>query len=161
MKTPIQYPKSAGMPASHLPFSPAIRVGDLIFISGQASVDATGKIIPDTFEGEMRRSIDNLKKAVEGAGSDLRHVVQTRNYVRDPANIARYNELYREYFSGAVSHAHDHHQLPAPLAAVRGRVHRGRARVITKRRGPGIWGLSAGESPRIAPAWRRQTQTLC
>jgi 2-iminobutanoate/2-iminopropanoate deaminase len=99
MKTPIQYPKSAAMPASPLPFSPAIRVGDLIFVSGQASVDATGKIVPDTFEGEVRRSLDNLRKVVEGAGSDLRHVVQTRNYVRDPANLARYNELYREYFS--------------------------------------------------------------
>ena len=61
--------------------------------------DAGGKIIPDTFEGEFRRSLDNLKKVLEGAGSDLRHVVQTRNYVRDPANLARYNELYREYFS--------------------------------------------------------------
>ncbi|HYD84501.1 MAG TPA: RidA family protein, partial [Opitutus sp.] len=32
-------------------------------------------------------------------GSDLSHVVQTRNYVRDDANLTRYNELYREYFS--------------------------------------------------------------
>jgi 2-iminobutanoate/2-iminopropanoate deaminase len=87
------------MPASHLPFSPAIRVGDLIFVSGQASVDATGQLVPDTFEGEFRRSIENMKKILEGAGSDLRHVVQTRNYIRDPANVARYNELYREYFS--------------------------------------------------------------
>jgi len=36
---------------------------------------------------------------LESAGSDLKHVIQTRNYVRDPANVARYNELYREYFS--------------------------------------------------------------
>jgi 2-iminobutanoate/2-iminopropanoate deaminase len=99
MKTPLQYPRTDGMPASHLPFSPAIRVGDLIFVSGQASVDATGQLVPDTFEGEFRRSIENMKKILEGAGSDLRHVVQTRNYIRDPANVARYNELYREYFS--------------------------------------------------------------
>ena len=33
------------------------------------------------------------------SGSDLAHVVQTRNYVRDPANVARFNEIYREYFS--------------------------------------------------------------
>ena len=99
MKTTIQYPRTEGMPTSHLPFSPAVRVGDLIFVSGQASVDATGKIVPDTFEGEFRRSIENMKKVLEGAGSDLKHVVQTRNYIRDPANVARYNELYREYFS--------------------------------------------------------------
>jgi len=98
MSIPIQYPKNPDTPVSHLPFSPAARVGDLIFVSGQASVDATGKIVPDTFEGEFRRSMENLRKVVESAGSDLRHVVQTRNYVRDPANVARYNELYREYF---------------------------------------------------------------
>ena len=40
-----------------------------------------------------------MKKVLESADSDLKHVVQTRNYVRDPANVARYNELYREYFS--------------------------------------------------------------
>ena len=99
MSTQIQYPKNPDTPVSHLPFSPATRVGDLIFVSGQASVDATGKIVPDTFEGEFRRSVENLRKVLESAGSDLRHVVQTRNYVRDPANVARYNELYREYFS--------------------------------------------------------------
>ena len=99
MSATIQYPKTSDTPVSHLPFSPAVRVGDLIFVSGQASVDATGAIIQDTFEGEVRRSMENLRKIVEAAGSDMKHVVQTRNYVRDPANVARYNELYREYFS--------------------------------------------------------------
>ena len=99
MSMQIEYPKKPGTPVSHLPFSPAVRVGDLIFVSGQASVDATGKIVPDTFEGEFRRSVENLRQVLEDAGSDLKHVVQTRNYVRDPANVVRYNELYREYFS--------------------------------------------------------------
>jgi 2-iminobutanoate/2-iminopropanoate deaminase len=87
------------MPTSSRPFSPAVRVGNLIFVSGQASVDLSGAIVPDTFEGEVRRSFDNLRKIVEGAGSDLRHVIQTRNYVRDPAKVGRFNELYLEYFS--------------------------------------------------------------
>lgn len=95
----VSYPRDAGTPVSHLPFSPAVRVGDLIVVSGQASVDVAGNIVQDTFEGEMRRSIDNLRKVLESAGSDLAHVVQTRNYVRDPANVARFNEIYREYFS--------------------------------------------------------------
>ncbi len=98
MSTTIQYPRDQNTPVSHLPFSPATRVGDLIFVSGQASVDEKGAIVQDTFEGEFRRSVENLRKVLESAGSDLQHVVQTRNYVRDPANVARYNELYREYF---------------------------------------------------------------
>ncbi|MFN5560693.1 MAG: RidA family protein [Opitutaceae bacterium] len=99
MSTSVSYPIAKDTPVSHLPFSPAVRVGDLIFVSGQASVDASGKIIPDTFEGEFRRSVENLRKVLETAGSDLKHVIQTRNYVRDAANVVRYNELYREYFS--------------------------------------------------------------
>ena len=43
--------------------------------------------------------VENLRKVLETAGSDLKHVIQTRNYVRDAANVPRYNELYREYFS--------------------------------------------------------------
>jgi len=99
MSTNVTYPVDRDTPVSHLPFSPAVRVGDLIFVSGQASVDATGKIISDTFEGEFRRSVENLRKVLETAGSDLKHVVQTRNYVRDADEVPRYNELYREYFS--------------------------------------------------------------
>lgn len=98
-KTAVSYPKDQNTPVSHLPFSPAVRVGDLIFVSGQASVDATGKIVPDTFEGEMRRSIENLRKVLEAAGSGLAHVIQTRNYVRDGEELSKFNAIYREYFT--------------------------------------------------------------
>jgi 2-iminobutanoate/2-iminopropanoate deaminase len=95
----VTYPRNVNTPTSHLPFSPAVVIGDLILVSGQASVDPTGKIIGDTFEGEFRRSVENLRQVLEAAGSDLAHVVQTRNYVRDAADVPRYNELYREYFT--------------------------------------------------------------
>ena len=94
----IEYPAAPDTPRSHLPFSPCTRVGDLIFVSGQASVDATGQIISDSFEGEVRRSIENLRKVLEDSGSDLAHVVQTRNYVRDDADLALFNQIYPEYF---------------------------------------------------------------
>jgi len=99
MKPAVTYPRDPATPVSHLPFSPAVRVGDLIFVSGQASVDAKGQIVPDTFEGEFRRSVENLQKVLRGAGSDLAGVIQTRNYVRDPEDVATFNKLYREYFS--------------------------------------------------------------
>ena len=95
----IEYPRAEGSPTSHLPFSPAVRWGDLIFVSGQASVDAKGAIVPDTFEGEFRRSVENMRAVLLGAGSDLSHVMQVRSYIRDPANVAEYNKLYREYFT--------------------------------------------------------------
>jgi len=95
----VSYPRNADTPTSHLPFSPSVCFGDLIFISGQASVDASGKIVSDTFEGEFRRSIENVRKVLAAAGSDLAHVIQTRNYVRDAEDVPLYNQLYREYFS--------------------------------------------------------------
>lgn len=95
----VTYPREPDTPVSHLPFSPCVRVGDLIFVSGQASVDADGKIVSDTFEGEFRRSIENVQKVLAAAGSDLAHVVQVRSYVRDAEEVVLYNQLYREYFS--------------------------------------------------------------
>jgi 2-iminobutanoate/2-iminopropanoate deaminase len=86
-------------PTSHLPFSPAIRAGDFVFVSGQASVDATGAIVVDTFEGEFRRSLDNVKKVLAAANLELRDVVQVRSYLANQSDLAQYNQLYREYFS--------------------------------------------------------------
>ena len=94
----VSYPRLPGTPTSHLPFSPSVVVGDLIFVSGQASVDQEGNIVSDSFEGEFRRSVENVRRVLEAAGSDLAHVVQTRNYVRDPEDLPLYNQLYREYF---------------------------------------------------------------
>jgi len=98
-KSSVEVIAAPGVPVSHLPFSPALRVGDLVFVSGQASVDASGKIVNDTFENEFRRSIENVRLVLKGAGLDLKHIVQLRSYVDDPADLPAYNTLYREYFS--------------------------------------------------------------
>lgn len=95
----IDYRKKAGGGASPLPFSPAVVAGNLMFVSGQASTDNDGAIVADTFEGEFRRSMENLRTILREAGSDLHHVVQVRAYVRDPAQLGLYNQLYREYFA--------------------------------------------------------------
>jgi 2-iminobutanoate/2-iminopropanoate deaminase len=97
--TEVTYPKLSDTPTSHLPFSPVIRAGDFVFVSGQASVDASGQIVSDTFEGEFRRSVENLKKVLEAADCSLADVIQTRNYVRDASDVVEYNKLYREYFT--------------------------------------------------------------
>jgi 2-iminobutanoate/2-iminopropanoate deaminase len=94
---PVQ-PGDLGLPATPLPFSLATQVGELLFVSGQASVDDTGAIVSGTFEEEFRRSLENLKRILEAAGSGLDRVVQVRSYIRDPANGPLYNRLYREYF---------------------------------------------------------------
>ena len=94
----VRHPVDADTPVSHLPFSPCVVVGNLVFVSGQASVDAQGKIVSDSFEGEFRRSVENMRAVLKTAGCDLSDVVQTRNYVRDDSDLAEYNRLYTEYF---------------------------------------------------------------
>ena len=89
----------AGIPKSHLPFSPGIISGDYLFVSGQASVDDNGAIVNDTFEGECRRSFENLKRIVEAAGATLDDAVQVRNYVGKQEYLAEFNAIYREYFN--------------------------------------------------------------
>ncbi|WP_417311033.1 RidA family protein [Devosia sp.] len=85
---------------SNLPFSPAFIAGDLMFVSGQASVDReTGAIVSGSFEEEMRRSIENLKAILEAGGLSLDHVVNVKAYVAEEADLALYNQIYPEYFS--------------------------------------------------------------
>lgn len=79
-------------------FRPFVRAGDLVFVSGQASVDEDGQIVPGTFEQEMRRSIENVERVLAHAGLDLWDVVKVGCYVQDPADIPEFNRIYPEYF---------------------------------------------------------------
>src|SRR5688572_16297771 len=97
---PIEVVRGPDVPATHLPFSPAIKAGGFVFVSGQASVDAkTGQVISDTFENEFRRSMDNLTRILTAAGADLKHVVQVRAHLKNAEDFPEYNRLYREYFT--------------------------------------------------------------
>ena len=87
------------MPVSPLPFSPAVEAGGFVFISGQASVDKNGKIITDSFENECRRSFENVGSILKAAGLSFQDVLQVRNYVANQDDLARFNEIYKEYFS--------------------------------------------------------------
>lgn len=87
-----------GTPEPRL-LSSATRAGGFIFLSGQGSVDlVAGKFIEDTFEGELRRTMENVQTVLRAAGADLSHVLRVGAYLRDESDLARYNELYLEYF---------------------------------------------------------------
>jgi 2-iminobutanoate/2-iminopropanoate deaminase len=95
----IEYPVGPEIASTHLPFSPATKVGNLIFVSGQASTDhLTGALISDTFENEFRRSMENLRRILRACGVDLDQVCSAKCYLKNGADWERYNELYREYF---------------------------------------------------------------
>ena len=84
---------------SVLPFSPAIKAGDFVYVSGQASVDReNGSVIEGTFEEEMRRSIENLEVILVEAGLTLDNVINIKSYVADQKDLKEYNKIYPEYF---------------------------------------------------------------
>ena len=83
-----------------LPFSHAVRAGNTIYASGQASVDLdTGEIIPGTFAEEFARSLSNLLTVLRAAGCGIADIVKVGCYVRRDEDLPEFNRLYREHFS--------------------------------------------------------------
>lgn len=87
------------VPRSHLPFSPAVRAGDFVFVSGQASVDDTGAYVEGDFAGELERSMRNVERILAAAGATMDDVVQVRAYLGDMAYREEFNRLYPQYFT--------------------------------------------------------------
>ena len=85
--------------SSHLPFSSAVEANGFVFVSGQASVDDKGVVVPGTFDEEMRRSFANVESILASTGLTLRDVVRVTSYLHDADDGSRYNELYGEYFT--------------------------------------------------------------
>ena len=88
-----------GVIESPLPFSPGIRAGDFVFVSGMASADENGKLIPDTFVNEARRTYRNVEKVLNAAGLDFSRVVQVRCYLSNKSDWDEHNRIYREFFT--------------------------------------------------------------
>lgn len=84
------------------PYSQAIKVNGLLFVSGQVSIDAkTNEFLPGDIAQQTQRVLDNLKAIVESAGSKLGHVVKTTVYLKNMSDFAAMNEVYGKYFSAA------------------------------------------------------------
>jgi 2-iminobutanoate/2-iminopropanoate deaminase len=79
--------------------SQAQRVGDLIFVSGQASIDLNGEIVAGDFEAQARQSIENLSKVLKAGGSNLDKLVKVTIYVTDISKFDVVMKLRQEYFS--------------------------------------------------------------
>lgn len=87
---------------SKSPLSQAVKIGNMLFISGQVPVDSkTMKVISEEFPEQARYVLENLKKILENAGSSLPKVVKTTVFLTDMGRFQEMNEIYREYFQEA------------------------------------------------------------
>ena len=83
------------------PYSQAILIDGLLFISGQIPIDpSTGKLIDGTFEEKTRRVLENVKAIIEAAGGTLDDVVKVTVYLKDIGKFSDFNKVYSEYFKG-------------------------------------------------------------
>ncbi len=83
------------------PFSPAVRVGSLIFLSGQIGTDASanGAVVPGGIEAETRQTMENIKTVLTAIGSSMDKVVKCTVMMADMAEWDRMNAVYRTYFT--------------------------------------------------------------
>ena len=93
--------KVTTQPDPYAPYllSQAIRVDRLLFVSGQAGYDDSGKIIPGDFLAQGRQAFANLRRALEAGGSGLDRVVKVTIFVTDMADFSDVVALRREFFS--------------------------------------------------------------
>ncbi len=87
-------------PAAIGPYSQAVRIGDLIFTSGQIGLNpATGAIVSGGIREQTTRVLDNLAAVLREAGLDMADVIKTTVYLRDMSDFAAMNEIYATYLA--------------------------------------------------------------
>jgi 2-iminobutanoate/2-iminopropanoate deaminase len=96
LKTKVEYLSPDAMKG--LPFSEAVRVGDMLYLSGKLGTDSSGKVVPGGIAAETRQTMENIKAALERCGSALNHVVKATVMLVDMNEWAEMNKIYVTYF---------------------------------------------------------------
>jgi 2-iminobutanoate/2-iminopropanoate deaminase len=83
------------------PLAQAIRFGNMLFVSGQGSLDPhTGAVIEGDIAVQTRQTLENLISVLAAAGATTKNIVNVRVVLRDTADFPRFNETFREYMAG-------------------------------------------------------------
>ena len=89
-----------GAPAAIGPYSHAVRVGELLFCSGQIPLDASsGELVGETPAEQARRCLENLQQVCAAAGTTLARAVRLTIYTTDLGAFAEINETYASFFA--------------------------------------------------------------
>src|SRR5947207_1090859 len=88
-----------GSPAPRGPYSPAVRAGDFIFVSGQIPADpVSNELSLGDIKHETRVTLNNIKAILEGCGSGLTDVVKCSVFLKHAEDFAPMNQVYTEFF---------------------------------------------------------------
>jgi 2-iminobutanoate/2-iminopropanoate deaminase len=83
-----------------LPFSEVVRVGNLLFLSGQLGLDADGRLVPGGIGPETRRTLENIRAVLERHGSSLDRIVKVTVMLADIEEWGEMNLEYTQVFTG-------------------------------------------------------------
>jgi reactive intermediate/imine deaminase len=93
------FPLPAGI---RLPFSEAVRVGSMLYLSGQMGTDASGKLVPGGVEAETRQILANVRAVLERHGSSMDRVVKCLVMLADMQDWPAMNAVYLEHFKAPL-----------------------------------------------------------
>lgn len=81
-----------------MPFSPAVRAGDWVFVSGQTAIDPHGAVVAGGIEVQTRQVLEGIRRVLEQADCALSDVVKTTVWLADPRDFWSFNRVYAEFF---------------------------------------------------------------
>jgi len=91
---------AAGAPKAIGPYSPALKVGNMLFLSGSIPLDpASGQLVEGGIKEQTTRVMENIKGLLAAAGADFNHIVRTTVFMVDLGEFTAMNEIYASYFS--------------------------------------------------------------
>lgn len=86
-------------PAAIGPYSQAVRLGNLVFTSGQIPADQdSGEIVPGGIEPQARQALKNLEEVLNAAGASLNNVLKTTLFIKNMDDFTLINEVYAKFF---------------------------------------------------------------
>lgn len=94
--TDIEFLTPFGPPV--YPFSPAVRVGNMLYLSGQIGTDSSGVLVSGGVEAETRQTLDNIAQVLSLTGSSMDRVVKCSAFLADMKEWPAVNEVYKTYF---------------------------------------------------------------
>lgn len=80
------------------PFSPAVRVGRMLYLSGQIGTDSTGRLVPGGIEAEARQALSNIRDVLQRTGSSMDRVVKCTVFMADMKEWPAMNAVYTTFF---------------------------------------------------------------
>lgn len=93
--------KSDKLAKSIGPYSPAIKTGRFIFISGQIPISMNSALVKGDIKRQTKQVLENIKTILQAVGASLDDVVKTTVFLKNLGDFAAVNEVYAEYFKEA------------------------------------------------------------